>query len=41
MENRILKEDDLYLYNYFIYPNLIQSLIQRKQGNVISLADNR
>lgn len=30
MENRILKENDLYLYDYFIYPNLIQSLLQRK-----------
>ena len=34
MENRILKENDLYLYDYFIYPNLIQSLLQRKQDNI-------
>lgn len=40
MENRILKENDLYLYDYFIYPNLIQSLLQRKQGKVIDLVDN-
>lgn len=40
MENRILKENDLYLYDYFIYPNLIQSLLQRKQGKAIELANN-
>lgn len=40
MENRILKENDLYLYEYFIYPNLIQSLLQRKQGKVTELVNN-
>jgi len=40
METRILKKNDLYLYDYFIYPNLIQSLLQRKQGKVTDLVDN-
>jgi len=37
---KILKENDLYLYDYFIYPNLIQSLLQRKQGKVTELVNN-
>ena len=40
MKHRILKNDDLYLYDYFIYPNLIQSVLKRKQGIVYNLVDN-